>query len=906
MRYDLSNDAEQPPEPLLPGLSEVALDRVRRWVFILAIASIIGFWVWWFIGFYANLLWFDQVGYAKVFTRIFLAKTLLFALGMSLGITFIGLNLYLVLNLAMGPIVRLLPMDFVRLLLALLRVAIVLAMLLGSLLLGLYAVRGWEPALLLFNRELFGVADAQFGWDVSFYVVDLALLRLAWGWCLILFATALVSSLAVYGVIFYIRGVGFVATPRTLRHLSGLGVFLMLVIAVGHVVSIFELPLSQGGVVVAGATYTDVHARIPAYWFLAGIAVIAAVGFGVSNYYGGLRLMAGAFSLWILAFLVAGLVYPFIFQRLQVAPNEFAREEPYIRRNLEATRAAYGLAAIAESPYSAAESLTAAAAREHRGAFDAIRLWDGGPLRDAYNQLQFMELYYNFINMDADRYLVDGQLRHVLVGARELNPAELPEDARNWVNQHLQYTHGYGVAMTPATGYTPGEGRPEFLIRDIPIRGSLSVARPEVYYGEAPIDFAIVNSGMREVNPNPDFAGYDGAGGVPLNSLLRRVIYALEFRDVNILLSGQVRPESRIQYRRQVSERVKAIAPFLKTDPDPYPVVDDQGKLWWIQDTYTITGRYPYSTRSEEGFSYIRNSVKAVVDAYNGDVALYVIDPADPMLRMYRRAFPELFEDFEQMPADLQRHIRYPITLFSAQAQLYLRYHVTDPQLFFNQAEQWDVPSETRFGKPGVRVTPTYLIMRLPGEDREEFVLLMPFSPAGQKKNLVGWLAARNDLPHYGQLLSFQLPDDRQVDGPSQVEARIENDQEFSQQFTLWSGAGSQIIRGQLLAIPMADTIVYVEPLYLQSRGLTFPELKKVILADNTNLVMADSMTEGLARLVGDGAAAAPSPAAAPSEPANAGQLEQIQTAISQLEEELQDLEKSLENLRKTLRGATQ
>ena len=478
-------------------------------------------------------------------------------------------------------------------------------------------------------------------------------------------------------------------------------------------------------------------------------------------------------------------------------------------------------------------------------------MWDAAPLLAAYNQLQFMELYYNFVNTDSDRYVVDGRLQQVLIAARELDQERLPADAQNWVNQRLQYTHGYGVSMTPATGYTLGEGRPEYFIRNIPIDSVLPVTRPEVYYGESPIEFAIVNSGMREVNPGTEAWNYDGAGGVPLDSYPRRLLYALRFADVNIALSDQVTGSSRIQFHRHVRERVKTIAPFLKLDQDPYPVLDKAGKLWWIQDAYTVTDGYPYATRVDAGFNYIRNSVKAVIDAYNGSVTLYVVDPEDPLLQIYRNGLPDLFRPFEEMPADLQPHIRYPVTLFSAQAEMYLRYHVTDPQVFFNQAEQWDIPLETRLGKDGVRVTPAYLLVPLPGEDREEFILQMPFSPAGEKKNLVGLLVARNDPPNYGQLRSYHLPDDRQIDGPSQVEARIENDQDFSQLFTLWQGAGSEIIRGRLLAIPIADTIVYVEPLYLQSEFLEFPELKKVILADNTNLVMADTMAEGVARLTG-------------------------------------------------------
>ncbi len=912
MSYDLTNDSEPAPAPPLPGISSTRLDRIHRWTMVLIALAAVGVCLWWMIGVYADWLWFGQLGYRPVYARITLIKTLLFSFGFLLSSLIISTNFYMALHLSTGPMARPLPPDFLRLLLAILRLIILLTVLTVSLAFGAMAADRWDLLLLLLNPEPFGVADPQFGRDVSFYVINLEFTRFVQSWFLALFITVMASSLALYAGIYALRGVSLVVAPRMLRHLGALGITLMVTIAVGHVTNIYGLTLSESGVV-TGATYTDVHARIPVLWFLSGIALLSAAGFGASIYFAGLRLMVGAFSLWVIMFLLAGIVYPLLFQRFQVAPDEYAREEPFIRRNLEATRAAYGLNQVEESSYSVKDALTPAVAREYRDTLHNIRLWDARPLQDAYNQLQFMELYYNFSNMDSDRYVVDGRLHQVLIGARELAPANLPTDAQNWVNQRLQYTHGYGVAVTPANGFTPGEGRPEFFVQDIPIQGKLPVVQPEVYYGEASIDFAIVNSGMSEVNPDPDYENYDGDGGVTLSSLFRRIIYSLEFLDINILLSDQVTPQSRIQYRRQVQERVKAVVPFLQVDSDPYPALDDAGKLWWIQDAYTVSARYPYATPSGDGFNYIRNSVKAVVDAYNGDVALYVVDPEDPLLRMYRRAFPDTFQELEAMPPDLQRHIRYPITLFSVQAQLYLQYHVTDPQVFFNQAEQWDIPLETRFGKTGISVTPSYLIMRLPGEEKEEFTLLMPFSPAGQKKNLVGWLAARNDPPHYGQLKSFQLPDDRQIDGPSQVEARIENDQEFSQQFTLWDGSGSEIIRGQLLTIPIADTIVYVEPLYLQSEGLAFPELKKVILADNTNLVMADTIGEGLARLVGE-ELTPPDSAGSGGEIRSgpilrqweqAEQIEQIEASIKELEKALENLEISMENLRKSLRGSS-
>ena len=930
MSYDLSSDSDSVPGAAYPGISAANLRRLRNWSLVLVGLVFLFLFLWWLVIVYTDWLWFGKVGYRGVYGKILFTRVWLFAGGVLVSAGVLWLNLHLAQRYSRGQSVLNLQPDTQRLLWAMAWGGVALTVLITSPIFGSMAADRWEVFLLFFNRLPFGLEDPQFGLDASFYIVVLRMFNFIQGWFLGLIITTFLASLVMYFVVFSLRGVSLVISPRMLKHCAMLGLALMVTIALGHILDVYELTLSGRGVVY-GATYTDVNARIPALWFLTGIALVAAVGFGVSYRFTGLRLIIGSFSLWVALVLLGGLVYPALFQRLQVAPDEFTREEPYIRRNLEATRFAYQLDRVEESPYQATGELDAAAIRSSRVTLDNIRLWDLQPLQDAYNQLQFMELYYNFQNMDSDRYWVDGRLRQVLVAARELVDSEnLPADAQNWVNQRLQYTHGYGIVMSPATGFTPGEGRPEFFIHNIPIRGRLPIARPELYYGENPINFAIVNSSLREVDPNPNFDQYQGDGGVALSSYLRKLAYAWRFGDINILLSDQVNPQSRIQYHRHIGERVGAIAPFLKLDRDPYPVLDEAGRLWWIQDAYTVTDRYPYATPLEEGeFNYIRNSVKVVVDAYHGDVYFYVVDPDDPLLQMYRKTFPLLFQDIDQMPQSLLAHIRYPISLFSAQAQMYLRYHVTNPQVFFNQAQQWAIPLETSFGKQGVQMTPSYLVTRLPGATQEEFVLLLPLTPAGEKKNLVGWLAAHNDWPNYGRLASFQLPDGHQIDGPSQVEARIQNDQQVSQEFTLWDGSGSELVRGQLLVLPIADTIIYVEPLYLQSSGLNFPELKKVILADDSNLVMADTIDEGLSLLVRDRllATAASSGVASPlanppvcPAPAEGGRVEgaqgsgpcealdglgQLEEAVKGLGESLETLEKALENLRQSLRGGS-
>ena len=911
MSFDLTNDSDEPEGPNLPGISEVVLQRVRKGC-IIAVGLLFAFLIlWWLRTVYTDLLWYGELGYRDVFTKILVMKLWLFIGGTLVTAAALIVNFYYTFRFSRGPSTLPVTDETMRLLRALLVAAVVITALTAAPVFGSAAAGRWEVFLLFLNKVSFGVPDAEFGQDLSFFIVTLRMLNFIQSWIMGILITSVVMSLLLYAGIYGLRGLNFFLAPRMLKHIGILGGLLMVSIAAGHVLAIYELVVSPGGLV-AGAGYTDIHARIPVLWLMTSIAALGAGAFFVSNYFGGLRLMVGTFSLWIIMALLANLAFPALFQRFQVDPNEFEREQVYIERNIESTRVAYQLDQVEEVALPAVRDIDANVVANNLPVIENIRLWDVEPLQDAYNQLQFMELYYNFLNMDSDRYVLDGRLRQVLLAARELDPDNLPADARNWVNRRLQYTHGYGVAMSPATGFTPEEGRPEFFIQDIPIRGEIPIRQPELYYSESPAPFAIVNSTAPEVDPSGSQLHYDGPGGVNLDSTFRRLAYAWQFADINILLSDQISSGTRIQYRRQISERVHALAPFLTMDDDPYPVVDKAGKLWWLQDAFTTTDRYPYSTLTEDGFNYIRNSVKAVVDAFSGEVFIYVMDPTDSLLQMYRRAFPNLFLDFDRMPADLQAHIRYPNGIFSAQADMYLRYHITDAQAFFNQAEQWAIPQDTRFGKRGVEVHPSYLILQMPGGDSEEFVLMLPFSPAGEKKNLVGWLTARNDGVHYGKLNAFSVPSDPQVDGPAQVEARIENDQTISQQFTLWDGPGSQVVRGQLLVIPVGDAIIYVEPLYLQSEVLAFPELKKVILADGSNVVMADSVGEGLAMLlegkaplvdtslggagVGGDGQATPGPE----------DLQVIENAVSGLDEALKELQEAVERLRESLEKDSQ
>ena len=905
MSFDLTNDSDEPESPNLPGVSAVVLRRVRNGC-ITAVSLLFAFLVlWWLRTVYTDLLWYDELGYQRVFTKILVTKIWLFVGGTAVTAAALIVNFYFTFRFSRGPSTLPVTEETMRLLRALLVAAVVITVLTAAPVFGSAAAGRWEVFLLFLNKVSFGVSDAEFGQDLSFFIVTVRMLNFVQAWVMGILIVSVVMSLFLYAGIYGLRGLNFFLAPRMLKHIGILGGLLMLSIASGHVLAIYDLVLSSGGLV-AGAGYTDIHARIPVLWLMTAIATLGAAAFFASHYFGGLRLMAGAFSLWVIMVLLANLAFPALFQRFQVDPNQFEREQVYIDRNIEATRAAYQLDQVEQVALPTVGDIDADVVANNLPVIENIRLWDVEPLQDAYNQLQFMELYYNFLNMDSDRYILDGKLRQVLLAARELDPENLPADARNWVNRRLQYTHGFGVAMSPAIGFTPEEGRPEFFIQDIPIRGEIPIERPEIYYGESPAPFAIVNSSAPEIDPSGSDLHYQGEGGVDLGGTFRRLAYAWQFADINILLSDQISSGTKIQYRRQISGRVKALAPFLTMDEDPYPVVDGSGKLWWLQDAFTTTDRYPYSTFTGSGFNYIRNSVKAVVDAFSGEVSIYVMDPNDPLLQMYRRAFPELFLDFDEMPSELQAHIRYPNGLFSVQAEMYLRYHVTDTQVFFNQADQWAIPEDSRFGRRGVEVHPSYLILQMPGGDSEEFVLMLPFSPAGEKKNLVGWLTARNDGVHYGKLNAFTVPKDPQVHGPSQVEARIENDPLISQQFTLWGGEGegSRIVRGQLLVIPVGDAIIYVEPLYLQSEALAFPELKKVILADGSNVVMADSVGRGLAMLLEGKAPSDVVPIRSGVEgqaTPNSEDLRVIEHAVTELDEALKDIQEAVERLRESL-----
>ena len=589
------------------------------------------------------------------------------------------------------------------------------------------------------------------------------------------------------------------------------------------------------------------HASLPVLYVEMVVAAAIAVLVLGSAFRRGLALPAGGVAVWILVSIIGGQVYPLIVQNFFVQPNEVTREEQYLARNIQMTRYAYGLGAIDERQFPASLQATEQEAAANADTIANVRLWDPEPLRAALQQLQTIRPLFQFLDVDVDRYTIDGKYRQVMLSARELNPDRLPPDAQTWVNRRLQFTHGYGYTVAAVNDALP-DGTPKLLVSDIPLQGPLQTDRPEVYFGEQADHYIIVDGNEPEFTPTGGDQNvatkFTGSGGVKLGSFLRKIVYAWELGDRNILISGAINSNSRLIYRRNIQERIRQVAPFLRLDADPYVVVD-KGNMYWMQDAYTTTDAIPYSHRSG-GLNYIRNSVKVVVNAYSGETNFYAIQPDEPLLKAYSAIFPDLFKPIDQMPATAREHIRYPEDLFRMQSETYLRYHIGDARAFYQREDQWEVPTEI-FGSREQLVRPYYVIARLPGETKEEFMLIMPFVPRN-RTNAIAWLAARSDGDKYGDLVSFRFPSTLSVPGPTQVERRIDSDGRVSQQLTLWNQSGSQVIRGNLLMIPIGNANMFFEPLYLSAAGGSnaIPQLKRVVVVNGDTVAMEPTLARAI------------------------------------------------------------
>ncbi len=731
-----------------------------------------------------------------------------------------------------------------------------------GLLAGIGASAAWRTVLLWLNRVPFGERDPQFGRDVAFYVFDLPFYRAALDvlW-FALIASLLVTLLAhaFHGSLrpqIGLRGV----TPGALAHVSVLLGLMALVKAVQYYLGTFGLNFSERGNV-TGATYTDVNAHLHALRLLAIISIVSAVLFIVNIRVRRLSLPLAAVGIWVLTSFLAGFVWPTAIQSFVVGPQELQRERKFIARNIAATREAFGLSDVETRAYPALNDLSADALTTSENVLNNVRLWDPGTMAAAYEQLEAIRLYYHFPDVDIDRYEIDGETRQVLISPRELSLEDLPEQSRGWQNQHLQYTHGYGVVASLANTIGPG-GAPDFIVSGVPGRAepgaeALEAEQPRVYYGEAfaDSDYSIVNSGQAEVDYPTDEGlerfEYDGQGGIELSNVFRKIAFAMREGDPNIVLSGLVKPDSRVLVYRNVRDRVRRAAPFLSLDSDPYAATVD-GRLVWILDAYTTSSWYPYSQRYPAGESvvengasgvlsgdvnYVRNSVKVVVDAYDGSMKFYIVDEEDPLAQAWRGAFPSLFTD-EEPSDDLRAHFRYPEDLFNLQTDVFRRYHMSEPDVFFTGEDAWELPVSAA----------TYLLTQLPGEPEEEFLLTRPATPRG-KKNMVSIMVARSDPERYGELLTLKMPSQSQVNGPEQAFSLINQDVEVSQARTLLGVRGSQVSFGSLVILPFEGSILYVQPIFVTAEGVGIPELKKVAVVLGDEVVFEDTFDEALAAL---------------------------------------------------------
>ncbi len=829
-----------------------------RWLQAIVIAM---FLVWMLYRPIASLLvdwwWFQALGYDEIFVTSLASKAGLFIAGFAICAGFLGVNVWYCERQASLDAFRLAmlipeaPLD-PRRVLQLVRGLMVAAVIAPSLVLAAAATGEWFQLLCFLEPQDFGVADPVFQLDVGFYVFRLPLLLFAQTW-----ATATVSLTVMLVAGFSIARDSLVnrhpqgVSEAARKQLTLLGAVLFALVAAGWWLERFELLFSREGVV-WGAGYTDLHARLPAFWVMGALALLVAVALLVSLRRPGWRIPAGAAGFYIVARLLMVEAYPAIVQDYRVKPNELGLETEYLERNIQSTRLAYALDRIEVEPFEAAEGLDMGDIRANPLTIENVRVWDDRPLLTTYAQIQEIRLYYDFVDVDVDRYEIDGRLRQVMLAGRELNYSNVPAQARSWVNEHFQYTHGYGLTMSPVNKVTD-EGLPELFIQDIPpvINAGPAIERPEIYYGELTDNYVFVNTGIDEFDyPDGDqnaYTRYAGEGGVPTGGLLRKTALAIHFQSLDILLSNYLEADSRVMFRRTLQERVAKLAPFLGYDSDPYMVVDE-GRLYWVIDAYTTSPFYPYAEplNLEHGpsFNYIRNAVKVVVDAYHGSVELYVSDPEDPLVLAYSAIFPNSFQPLDAMPEGLREHIRYPVDFFDVQGSMYRAYHMTDPTVFYNKEDMWALPRELYGGQPKTMQS-YYLVTKLPGEEKAEFILLVPFVPT-ERDNMISWMAARCDPEVYGRLLLYQFPKQKLIYGPMQIEARIDQDPAISEMMTLWSQAGSKVIRGNLLVIPIGDSLMYVEPVYLQAESSKLPELKRVIVSYENRIAMEDNLERAL------------------------------------------------------------
>ena len=866
---------------------------------------------------YSEWSWFKAVGYVPVFWTVFLAKVKLALIVGAFVFAVLAGNALLARALAPRAPWYEIEKSLRQRAAEAMELYVTKFLLLGILLLAALIAYGaaqsaaarWDQYLRFANPVAFGVKEPLLGRDAAFYVFRLPF----WRYILGAIYGTLIGAFIISAVVHYldkaIRVLGGIPAfaSHVKAHLSVLLGLILLAKAVGYRLDAYELLYSPRGIVF-GPSYTDVYAQLPAYNILLVIAGFCAVLVLVNLYFRGLWLPAVGLGFFLVCSGLLNVVYPALVQRIKVAPNEAQAEAPYIKNNIEFTRRAFDLDRIKLQPFEQVRPLAAADLAKNVETVENVRLWDWRPLRQTYKQLQELRPYYHFSDVDSDRYMLGGRIRQVMLSARHLSPEGIPTP-KTWQKTHVLYTHGYGVIVSPVNTVDPS-GQPEFMVQDIPPRSTapeIHVRRPEVYFGElgGEEDYCLVNTTLKEV----DYTGadgtlrysrYEGKGGVPISSGLMRLAMASRFRSLDMFLTRIINSKSRIIFRRNIALQSRAIAPFLLYDADPYTVVGEDGRLYWIHDAYTTSRNYPYSepfpVTLADGrtydLNYIRNSVKVVTDAYDGTVTFYLVNTKDPVVRSYDKIYPGLFKPLSEMPEFLLEHLRYPEMLFQAQAQQYATYHMTDPRLFYEREDKWAVAQELG-GKGAARVTgtgqhepmmPYYATMRLPGEDKAEFILMLPYTPIN-KPNMIAWLCARCDPKHYGQLLVYKFTAQELVDGPQQIEAYIDQDAEVSKDLSLWRQGGSDVIRGNLLVIPIEKSVLYVEPLFLKAQQGEIPELKRIIVFAGGRVAMERTFQDALARVVrGPVPAAVAEAPGAPERPPAVGALAPAE--VSRLVEE--------------------
>ncbi len=839
-------------------------------------------------------LWFSQEGFRVIYTTILKAQVALSGLAGMGFMVIVGINLLIARAVARGYAFHVyqeaIEFPILERFSSLFRWVIWVGVLLVGYAVGNWATSHWLDFLLARHAVALGQTDPLFGIDLGFF-----LFRLPYRWFLFnLGLVTLIGSLLGALFLYFIEGGVWVTArgPEVARparaHLLALSALLFVLLAYRLRLAILGLLFSPRGFIF-GAGYTDIHASLPVLWISLGLSLVTAVALLAGAFRGSLRPAIYSFLALLVVGVLGGAVYSEIIQRFIVAPNEIEKETPYIARAIEFTRKAYALDRFEEREFSAVEDLTLEEIRRNEATMRNVRLWDHNPLRTTFAQLQEIRTYYDFENIDNDRYWIDGIYRQVSLSPRELASSSLP--SRTWINEHLIYTHGYGLCLGPVNELT-SDGLPVLFVKDIPpvSTASVRITRPEIYFGELKNEYCFVKTGLKEFDyPAGDqnvYSTYQGTGGIRVRNLLRRLLFTLKFGELKILLSTDIGPESRLLIYRQVLERASRLTPFIIYDRDPYMVIGQDGALYWMLDGYTTSAMYPYSEPYGDMGNYIRNSVKATINAYTGRVRFYISDPSDLLIQVYSQIFPGVFEPLDAMPKDLRAHIRYPEDFFSVQAAKYAVYHMNDPRVFYNKEDLWRVAQSAARG-PASPMTPYFTIMKLAEVGTsEEFILMVPFTPA-RKNNMIAWMAARCDPPNYGKVVVFAFPKQKLIYGPQQIESRIDQDPTISQQLTLWGQGGSTVIRGTVLVIPIRNSVLYVEPLYLAAEaGGALPQLKRVIVSYSDQVVMEPTLDAALGKIFGGvvtssqaQAPAALPPAARPGQEAAAPEAE-IQTMI--------------------------